>query len=134
MVSREPRYAVDILVDCSTKDLFLANRVTNISRGGMFIETRLPLDAEIDLRFRLPGSELTFGARGRVVWNYDMRQGSVHLVAGSGIRFTEMEPEHRAALESCLRELAGPRRPAAGGNDAARIGPGPAPTSRLDHS
>jgi len=126
MVSREPRYAVDILIDCSTKDLFLANRMTNISRGGMFIQTRLPLDAEIDLRFKLPGSELTIDARGRVVWNYDIRRGSVHLVAGSGIRFTEMEPEHRAALESCLRALAGPVRLAASGPARATAPPAPA--------
>ena len=108
-MSREPRYSVEIHVDCATRDLFLANRVTNISRGGLFIDTRLPLDSEVELRFTLPEPPITIGARGRVVWNYDMRQGSMQLIPGSGIRFTEMEPAHRALLDSYLKKLVPPR-------------------------
>jgi uncharacterized protein (TIGR02266 family) len=104
---REPRYRVEIRVDCSTKDLFLANRMTNISRGGFFIEASLPLDSEIELHFRMPESEESIDAKGRVVWNYDMRKETAHLVSGSGIRFTEMAAENRRLLEQYLEKLAG---------------------------
>ena len=107
-MSREPRFKVEIQVDCATRDAFLANRVTNISRGGVFIDTRLPLDSEVELRFTLPDPGITIGARGRVVWNYDMKQGTTKIVFGSGIRFTEMEPAHRTLLDSYLRKLAQP--------------------------
>ena len=107
-MSREPRFTVEMQVDCATRDAFLANRVTNISRGGVFIDTRLPLDSEVELRFTLPDRGITIGARGRVVWNYDIKRGSMKLVLGSGIRFTEMEPAHRVILDSYLQSLARP--------------------------
>jgi uncharacterized protein (TIGR02266 family) len=107
-MSREPRYTVEIQVDCTTRDLFLANRVTNISSGGVFIETQLPIHSEVDLRFTLTEPLVTIGAKGRVVWNYDMMQGTARLVTGSGIRFTEMEPAHRELLTRYLEKL---RRP-----------------------
>jgi|SRR5271169_6092467 len=103
---REPRYRVDIRVDCTTKDFFLANRMTNISRGGFFIEADLPLHSEIDLCFRLPGEEHAIGAKGCVIWTYDIRKNSARIVSGSGIKFTEMAKEHRQLLESYLRNLA----------------------------
>lgn len=105
MQLRGPRYHVAIQVDCATRDLFLANRITNISRGGVFIETVLPLDTEVDLSFSLPGSDVTIGAKGRVVWTYDMKKGSIHLVPGSGIRFVEMALQERQLLEECLTKL-----------------------------
>lgn len=105
MPPRGPRYSVAIQVNCATRDLFLANRITNISRGGLFIEAVLPLDAEVDLSFTLPDSDVTIGAQGRVVWTYDMRKDSIRLVAGSGIRFVGMPPEERQLLERYLEKL-----------------------------
>jgi uncharacterized protein (TIGR02266 family) len=111
---REPRYRVEIRVDCTTKDLFLANRITNISRGGFFIEANLPLHSEIDLCFRIPDSHLAIDAKGRVIWTYDMKKNSARLVSGSGIKFTEMTEDDRRLLEQYLEKLAkGAPRPAA---------------------
>jgi uncharacterized protein (TIGR02266 family) len=110
---REPRYRVDIRVDCTTKDLFLANRITNISRGGFFIEANLPLHSEIDLCFRIPESQMAIDAKGCVVWNYDMKKDTAQLVSGSGIRFTEIAQEDRHALEDYLRRLSAASSPRA---------------------
>ncbi len=105
MTPRVPRYNVAIEVNCSTRDLFVANRITNISRGGVFIEKVLPLDADVDLSFSLPGPNVTIGAKGRVVWTYDIRKDSFHLVQGSGIRFVGMPAEERLVLEDYLQKL-----------------------------
>ena len=105
MRARGPRYHVAIQVNCATRDLFTANRITNISRGGVFIEKVLPLDSEVDLSFCLPDSQVTIGAKGRVVWTYDIRKDSIHLVEGSGIRFVEMSAEERQLLEDYLKKL-----------------------------
>ena len=102
---REPRFRVEIRVDCSTKDLFLANRITNISRGGFFIEANLPLHSEIDLCFRIPESQMAIDAKGRVIWTYDMKKDTAQLVSGSGIKFTEMAQEDRTVLEDYLQKL-----------------------------
>jgi uncharacterized protein (TIGR02266 family) len=110
---REPRYRVEIRVDCTTKDLFLANRITNISRGGFFIEANLPLHSEIDLCFRIPESQMAIDAKGQVIWTYDMKKDSAQLVSGSGIKFTEIAAEDRRLLEQYLEKLAtAPPRPA----------------------
>src|SRR5262245_11424333 len=107
MTSREPRFNVSINVDFSTRDMFLASRVTNLSRGGLLIESRhpLPIHSEIDLTFTLPEFQITINAKGRVVWNFDMRKGTPHLITGSGIRFTEITPEHRMILEAYIEKL-----------------------------
>jgi uncharacterized protein (TIGR02266 family) len=106
---RPGRFRVDIEVSCSTSGLFLSNRVTNISRGGLFIQSSspLPLQAEVDLALTLPETGATIQATGRVIWNYDVAKGSSHLVPGSGIKFVDISPGDRALLEDCLARLAG---------------------------
>jgi type IV pilus assembly protein PilZ len=111
MVPRPERYCVDIPVDCSTKDLFISNRITNLSRGGLFIESPkpLPLQSDVDLTIRLQCPEVTITAIGRVIWNYDIRKGTSHIVPGNGIKIIAISPEHRALLEACLALLAKPQ-------------------------
>jgi type IV pilus assembly protein PilZ len=101
------RYEVSIPVDCSTRHFFVSNHVCNISKGGLFIrsDTPLPLDAEVSLVLRLPGTDQCIRATGRVIWNFDMQKGTTHIVPGSGIRFVGMSPSDRAILESYLARL-----------------------------
>jgi uncharacterized protein (TIGR02266 family) len=118
--TREDRYDVDIAVDCRTRDMVLANHVTNLSRGGMFIrgERPLPIDAEVQLRFRLPDAGVVIHAAGRVVWNYDIARGTTHLVPGSGIKFVALSRPDREAIERYLARLA--TTPAAASPDTPR--------------
>jgi uncharacterized protein (TIGR02266 family) len=101
------RFEVDIAIDCTTKHLFLSNHVSNISRGGLFIQspTPMPLDAEVSLVLRLPGYARPILAKGRVVWNYDVRKGTSRIVPGSGIRFVDIPAGDRAVLEDYLSRL-----------------------------
>ncbi len=102
------RYEVTIPVDCSTKHVFVANHVSNISRGGLFLRSDdpLPLNAEVALILRLPEAGQSIRALGRVVWNYDLKKGTSRIVPGSGIRFVEMSPADRVMLERYLDQLA----------------------------
>jgi type IV pilus assembly protein PilZ len=107
MSSRDPRYQVDIPVDYETRDLFLGSRVTNISRGGLFIRTDnpLPVQTEVSLSLHLPQNEGVIQARGRVVWNYDVPRNSFHVVSGMGIKFIDLSSEQRNRIESSLKRL-----------------------------
>lgn len=102
------RYEVTIPVDCSTKHVFVANHVSNISRGGLFLRSDkpLPLAAEVALVLRLPDVGQSIRAVGRVVWNYDLQKGTSRIVPGSGIRFVDMSPADRVTLEGYLDRLA----------------------------
>jgi type IV pilus assembly protein PilZ len=104
-----PRYQVTIPADCSTRHVFISNHVNNISKGGVFLRSDrpLPLDAEVSLLLRLPGTGTSIRATGRVVWNHDMERGTSRIVPGSGIRFVDIRPADRVALETYLERLPG---------------------------
>jgi type IV pilus assembly protein PilZ len=104
---RHSRYEVSIPVDCSTRQYFFSNHVSNISRGGLFIRSDrpLPLEAEVSLTLKLPGIERSIYASGRVVWNYDIEKGTAHIAPGSGIKFVGMTAADRAVLEGYLAGL-----------------------------
>jgi type IV pilus assembly protein PilZ len=104
---QHPRYEVSIPVDCSTRQFFFSNQACNISKGGLFIRSDkpLPLNAEISLVLRLPGTDRSLFATGRVIWNGDVEKGIPQIVPGSGIRFVGMTASDRAALESYLAGL-----------------------------
>jgi type IV pilus assembly protein PilZ len=107
MSSRDARYQVDIPVDYETRDLFLGSRVTNISRGGLFIRTDnpLPVQTEVSLSLHLPQDEGVIQARGRVVWNYDVPRNSFHVVSGMGIKFIDLSSDQRSRIESSLKRM-----------------------------
>jgi uncharacterized protein (TIGR02266 family) len=133
---RGPRFEVDIEVDCATREMFVANQVTNISRGGLFIRSAhpLPINSEVELRLHIPGADPPIAVHGRVVWNYDMAKGTTHLVAGSGIRFLDLSPRDRAALERYLDELARVAGPAAPRPDRSEAAPSPPRPDRTEAS
>jgi uncharacterized protein (TIGR02266 family) len=73
---------------------------TTLGAGGLFIETESPQreGTRLDLRFRLPESELTHEIEGRVVW---ARRPGAPGSPGMGIEFTD-----RTAAARLARELA----------------------------
>lgn len=101
------RYSVDVRVDCSTRDVFLSSQVTNLSRGGLFIEgtNGLPVGTEVDLVLELPVPAERIRARGRVVWTFDMRKGSLRVIPGMGIKFVDLAPEDHHRLVDALARL-----------------------------
>jgi uncharacterized protein (TIGR02266 family) len=101
------RYSVDLRVDCSTRDAFVSNRVTNLSRGGLFIKSDqpLPVATEVDLTLTLPGAESPVKACGRVIWNYDIQKGSSHVIRGMGIKLLDLRSDERQRLEEYIATL-----------------------------
>lgn len=107
-ITREhARYAVDLRVDCATRDAFVSNYVTNLSRGGLFIRSDhpLPVSAEVDLTLTLPDSDTRITARGRVVWNYDIERGTSRVVPGMGIKLLDIQEDERRKLAEYLEAL-----------------------------
>lgn len=101
------RYPVDLRVDYSTRDAFLANRVSNLSQGGLFIATEnpLPIQSELDLVLTLQDDHERIQARGRVIWNYDIRKGTSRVIPGMGIKFVDLSPDDSRRLVDYLGTL-----------------------------
>jgi type IV pilus assembly protein PilZ len=101
------RYPVNLRVDYSTRDAFLANRVSNLSQGGLFIatETPLPVQSELDLVLTLEHEDERIRVRGRVIWNYDIRKGTSRVIPGMGIKFLDLSADDRCRLADYLAAL-----------------------------
>ena len=85
---------------------FLSDWATNISQGGMFINSRtpLPVGTEVKLMFELPGATFPFDLVGRVTrvvrWEDEVRQAP-----GMGIEFTDIDREKRDRIEAFVESL-----------------------------
>ena len=85
---------------------FLSDWATNISRGGIFINTRHPLavGTVVKLIIQLPGTAFPFDVVGRVT-RVDPWEGEVSVAPGMGIEFTDMDASKRDRLEAFVERL-----------------------------
>ncbi len=85
---------------------FLTDWATNISHGGMFINTRspLPVGTDVKILIQLPTLESPVGLSGRVtrVAEFD---NQANVVPGMGIQFTDIDPSKREQLETLVKRL-----------------------------
>ncbi len=85
---------------------FLTDWATNISRGGLFINTRkpLPVATEVTIVIQLPGAAFPFQLGGRVtrVAEYD---NHANMVPGMGIEFTDVDDAKRREIEKFVERL-----------------------------
>jgi len=104
---KDPRFDVNIKVDYSTKGMFVSNYVTNLSKGGVFIQTDdpLPLQSQINLTFTLPEFNIKIEAKGKVTWTYDIKKGTSTIVPGMGIKFTDLATKHKTLIEDYISKL-----------------------------
>jgi len=85
---------------------FLTDWATDISQGGMFINTRtpLPVGTEVKILIQLPTVESPVGLSGRVTRVAQVDNPSSG-VPGMGIQFTDIDPSKRQQLEDLVKRL-----------------------------
>ena len=85
---------------------FLTDWATNISQGGLFINTRkpLPVGTTVKILVQLPGTSFPFQLAGRVtrVTELDNR---ANRVPGMGVEFTDVDESKRHELETFVERL-----------------------------
>jgi type IV pilus assembly protein PilZ len=86
---------------------FLSDWATNISRGGLFINTRkpLPVGSVVKLIIHLPGAEFPFDMAGRVKRAVPWEEGG-DAPPGMAIEFTELDGAKREQIELFVEKLA----------------------------
>lgn len=82
----------------------------NLSRGGIFVETELPLApaTEVQLEFPLPGGTEVLAPRAEVVWT---RLGGPRGTRGVGLRFVGLDGRSARSLEHFVHEHRGAQPP-----------------------
>lgn len=85
---------------------FLTDWATNISQGGVFINSRhpLPVGTHVKILIQLPGTQFPHHLEGHVtrVTEYD---NHANMVPGMGIEFTGVEPKKRDEIEAFVERL-----------------------------
>jgi uncharacterized protein (TIGR02266 family) len=109
---RDDRLQHELLVAYRTVDGFITDWAVNISKGGLFINTRTPLPVGTTVRLivSLPDTQFPFDLTGRVtrVSEFD---NSANDVPGMGVEFLNVDEDKRVRIERFVdrlrRELAG---------------------------
>lgn len=96
------------------QDTYLAARLVNLSRGGIFFSSRVLLPTGSRIVLYLPnlgnGYEALFETRGEVVWSSKGDNGT-GLPRGMGVRFSDVEPEAALQLDAFVVEWLEKRLP-----------------------
>src|SRR6187549_1325550 len=105
-VRKSERLQHELLVAYRTVDGFITDWAVNISRGGMFINTRNPLalGSTVRLIISLPDAAFPFDLTGKVirVSEFDNAQNQV---PGMGIEFVDVDDEKRQRIERFVERL-----------------------------
>jgi uncharacterized protein (TIGR02266 family) len=100
------RARVDFEIE--SDDTFVYEYMTNLSRGGIFLSTRNPLEAGtvIKLRFALPENGREIEVNGRVAWVNRFRPDGLNMNPGMGVEFVDLADEDRQAIVRTVKRLA----------------------------
>jgi uncharacterized protein (TIGR02266 family) len=105
-IRRADRLQHELLVAYRTVDGFITDWAVNISRGGIFINTRHPLavGTVVKLILSLPDAAFPFDLTGKVtrVQEYD---NPSNQVPGMGLEFMDVDEEKRARIERFVERL-----------------------------
>jgi type IV pilus assembly protein PilZ len=98
------RVPIRVKVEYERLDDFLDDYTANVSLGGMFVrsDVPLPIGTRFRLRFRVPGRDKPVETFGTVTWVVPEDHGG--LVAGMGLKFDDLAPTDRRAVERWLVE------------------------------
>ena len=103
---KSERLQHELLVAYRTVDGFITDWAVNISRGGIFINTRNPLalGTTVRLIISLPDAAFPFDLTGRVIRVSEFDNPS-NQVPGMGIEFMDVDEEKRARIERFVDRL-----------------------------
>jgi len=86
---------------------FLTDWATNISQGGLFINTRKPLavGTEVKIIIQLPGAAFPFDIVGKVSRIHEVGGKAKGSPPGMAVEFTELDRAKREKIESFVQKL-----------------------------
>jgi len=103
---KSERLQHELLVAYRTVDGFITDWAVNISRGGLFINTRNPLalGSVVRLIISLPDAAFPFDLTGRVI-RVQPFDPAVDQMAGMGLEFIDIDEEKMVRLERFVDRL-----------------------------
>ena len=104
-----PRYPASLRVTLSGVEGLLAEQVTNISAGGMFVRTErdLPIGTLLSMALELPDGDRPAPVQGKVV-----HARPSHSETGIGVQFVSDDDAFRGRVDRYINEIIRTRTPA----------------------
>ena len=106
---RAVRLPAEVKVDYRTVGSFITDYSRNLSQGGTFVNTSMPLPvgARVRLRLTLPGRDLPFALDGVVRWSREpeVDEPETEEDPGMGVEFTDFDASLQDALRRYVEEL-----------------------------
>lgn len=103
---KDSRAPLKILVDYRSKDLFRSDYASNISGGGIFIQTTnpLPIGTILELQLAFPDIPRLIKITGKVLWVREYGKEEI-AVPGMGIQFLDLKREDKAFIQMLVKGL-----------------------------
>ncbi len=100
---KAPRISFDVDVDVNDSHNFYVGRTKDISMGGLFIESPIPIEpgTELTLKLRIGGEPYVLACR--AAWRLTTDEGHAH---GFGVEFDRLPLGARRAIQSYMRRRA----------------------------
>src|SRR5678815_5007171 len=105
---REMRQPITLKIKfkSSSLDQFIERYSVDVSRGGIFIRTKEPLQVGTTLKFefQLQDSQALISGEGTVVWIREHDPNRTGVAPGMGVKFDKLQPQSQQVLERILTE------------------------------
>ena len=101
---RAPRVPVDLQLDYFADDCQLYTFATNLSDGGVFVQSKAPEPpgSMLELRLTVPEEPEPIQLQGEVVWFKTMPVGEG---PGMGVRFVNLDRQRKRRITSLLKRI-----------------------------
>jgi len=108
------RADVELVIEYSDLEHFCQDYARNLSLGGIFIETRspLPLGAELQLSFALPGYRGKIRSSGKVVRRHTVEDAEArNLRPGMAVQFDDLSEDNKSIIDALVQLVPGLKKP-----------------------
>lgn len=96
----------EVQIGVATRHRLFVGLTSNISSGGLFVATdeQLARGDEIEVRFRIPGSDYVFHKRAEVAWTrpFDETMTDANQQAGAGVRLLDLNEDEKRMLNAFI--------------------------------
>ncbi|MDP8254192.1 MAG: TIGR02266 family protein [Candidatus Alcyoniella australis] len=102
------RTKVEIDYQIDSEDTFLFEYASNVSRDGIFLQTKSPLEigTRLMLKFELADEGRTIETNGEVMWINPYRPDGENINPGMGINFIDLSAKDKEAISRLVGKKA----------------------------
>ena len=110
IIRQKPRtlICIPMLYSVENKNSYVIDYCTDLSEGGVLIQTETPIvtGIRLNIKFRLPNAIKLIDVIGEVVWSHKHIPGqdALKLIPGMGVKFLNLDPLGKRYIETFVNK------------------------------